>query len=249
MTQTPDTGHERWDELAAGYALHALEPTEELEFTEHLETCASCHELVAEHELVAAQLGTLAYDDTAPAPSWDDLRAGIVGAEPSVVSSAAPVVDLERRRRFRRQTRVVGAAAAVVLVAAAGVAAVHATRGSTSPTTRAISACRHQTGCSVVRLHTPAGAAPAVVLVSNGNARMLPLAMAPAPAGRQYVLWQLLRNGGPTPVATFDSISPNEVMPLSMPYADTAAFAVSVEPAGTAPLQPTKVIAVGNTTA
>jgi anti-sigma-K factor RskA len=244
MTGTREANHGEWEELAAGYALHALEPDEERRFADHLAQCPRCRAALAEHDLVAAQLGSLAQDESAAAPTWSSLRAGIVGEEPM----RAPVADLERRRRFRRQTRLLGAAAAVVLAAGAGIAVWQLSGSGSSAATQAISACSHRSGCSVVRLHTPDGGAPAVVLVSDGSAKMVPLAMAPAPAGRQYVLWQLLRNGGPTAVATFEDASPDEVMPLAMPYADTAAFAVSVEPAGAAPLQPTKVIAVGNTT-
>ena len=248
MSGAQQPSHERWEELAAGYALHALEPDEELLFTDHLAGCDRCQEVVAGNELIAAQLGSLAHEEGSAAPTWNSLRTGIVGAEPTSAVSA-PVVDLDARRRFRRHTHLLGAAAAVVLVVGAGIAVWQTSGSSTvSPATRAISACTHQTGCSVVRLHTPDGAAPAVVLVSDGTAKMVPLAMPTAPSGRQYVLWQLLRNGGPTAVATFANASPNEVMPLAMPYADTAAFAVSVEPAGAAPLQPTTVIAVGNTT-
>ena len=40
-----------------------------------------------------------------------------------------------------------------------------------------------------------------------------------------------------------------QTAPLVMSYADTAAFAVSVEPASAPPSQPTNVIAIGNTSA
>ena len=37
--------HERWDELAAGHALHALEPAEAIEFEQHRIGCARCRDL------------------------------------------------------------------------------------------------------------------------------------------------------------------------------------------------------------
>lgn len=44
-------------ELAVGWALHALEPAEEILVAEHLPECAECTEAVAEAELVGAVLG------------------------------------------------------------------------------------------------------------------------------------------------------------------------------------------------
>jgi anti-sigma-K factor RskA len=233
--------HERWDELAAGYALHALELEEEQEFTAHLGTCAECDRLLQDHELVAAQLGSLAHDEDLVAPSWSSVRRGVID------DGAAPVVSLTERRR-RRQPRLLGAAAAVVVLAAGGVVAWQATSGSPSAATQAIDTCRHQRGCEVIPLHASAGGNPGAVLVANGKVTMVPIAMGAPAAGKTYVLWQMLRNGSPTPVDSFRG-SAAATWPLVVPYDDTAAFAVSVEPAGLPPSQPTHVVAVGNTSA
>jgi hypothetical protein len=237
------TTHEAWDELAAGYALHALEPDEELQFSEHLAGCDECVALLRDHELTAAQLGSLAHsDDEARAPTWGAIRGAVVG-EPTPVS-----LDAHRRAR-RRAPWVLGAAAAAVVIAVAGVVVWQTSGSSTSPAERALQSCRHQAGCSVVRLHAAHGADPAVVLVSADRVTMVPLAMKPAPRGKEYVLWQLLRSGAPTPVAEVTDASGPSSAGLVMPYADTAAFAVSVESASVPPSQPTQVVAVGNTTA
>ena len=240
------TSHDQWDELAAGYALHALEPDEEQRFTEHLATCADCSAMLGDHELVAAQLGTLSYDDeqSEDAPSWSTIRGGVIGDAPPVS------LDSHRRARARRrQPWLLGAAAAVIAAVAAVVIATQTTGGSTPASSRAISSCRHISGCNVISLHTATGDAPGVVLVSAGKATMVPLAMKPAPAGSQYVLWQMLRTGAPVPVDDFRSGTALQTAPLVMPYDDTAAFAVSVEPTSSPPSQPTNVIAIGNTTA
>ena len=237
------TTHDEWDELAAGYALHALEPDEEQRFTEHLAGCDECVGLLREHELVAAQLGALAHAEAdMPAPEWGAIRRSVVG-------DSAPISLDARRRARRRAPWVLGAAAAAVVIAAAGVVVWQANGSSTSPADRALAACRHQAGCSVVRLHASHGADPAVVLVSADHVTMVPLAMRPAPQGKEYVLWQLLRSGAPTPVAELTDASAPSSAGLVMPYADTAAFAVSVESASVPPSQPTQVVAVGNTTA
>jgi anti-sigma-K factor RskA len=238
------TGHDQWDELAAGYALDALEPAEELRFTEHLATCADCRATLADHDLVAAQLGSLAYDDGEPdePPSWSAIRASVVG-------DSRPASLDEHRRTRRRQPWLLAAAAAVVAAVAAIVVVSQTTGGSTPASTRAIASCRHTAGCSVVHLHASNGADPGVVLVSAGKATMVPLAMKPAAVGTQYVLWQLLRSGPPVPVDGFRSGTALQSAPLVAPYADTAAFAVSVEPATWPPAQPTHVVATGNTSA
>lgn len=237
------TTHEHWEELAAGYALHALEPDEELQFTEHLAGCDDCVVMLREHELVAAQLGSLAHaDEDVTAPTWSAIRA-------SVVDDHAPVSLDARRRSRRRQPLLLGAAAAVAAIAAAGVVVWQTGSGTTTPADRALQSCRHQTGCSVVRLHASRGADPAIVLVSAERVTMVPLAMKPAPKGKEYVLWQLLRSGAPTPVAELTDASAPSSAGLIMPYADTAAFAVSVESASVPPSQPTQVVAIGNTTA
>jgi len=239
------TSHDQWDELAAGYALHALEPDEEQRFAEHLATCAECAATLRDHELVAAQLGTLSYGDEEShgAPSWSAIRSAVVGDDRPVP------LDERRRARRRPQPWLLGAAAAVI-AAALAVIVVSQTTGSSAPAaSKAIASCRHMTGCSVISLHTSDGAAPAAVLVSAGKATMVPLAMKPAPAGSQYVLWQLLRTGAPVAVDDFRSGSALQTAPLVMSYDDTAAFAVSLEPASVPPTQPTHVIAIGNTTA
>lgn len=252
MNDVPTGTHEQWEELAAGYALYALEPEEELRFTEHLGGCPGCAQLLREHELVAAQLATLAHDEDNAPPSWSSISPSVVqGPARAPEETAGPtetVVSIEAARRRRHQPRLLGAAAAAVVLAGAGVV-VWQTGGSSpqAPGARAVSSCQHRTGCVVVRLHTPDGAAPGIVLVSDGHATMVPTAMAPAPAGKTYVLWQLLRNGGPTAVASFGDVRHQQTAPLVMPYDDTAAFAVSVETAGVPPSQPTHVVAVGNT--
>jgi hypothetical protein len=55
-----DDEHRSWDELAVGWALHALEPEDETRFTDHLAGCARCVRTVAETtEVMAAMAGDL----------------------------------------------------------------------------------------------------------------------------------------------------------------------------------------------
>src|SRR3954464_15586358 len=113
--------HDHWEELAAGFALDALEPEERADFSAHLASCAQCQELVDEHRLVAAQLGSLAGDDVSP-PPWRRIRAGVGGAPRG--PDGAEVVVRRRRPRFATLT----AAGGAVAVAGAAVATWQLTR-------------------------------------------------------------------------------------------------------------------------
>jgi anti-sigma-K factor RskA len=234
--------HQEWAELAAGHALHALVPAEEQRFLQHAAECPDCTAALDDYNLVAAQLGALADAEPDQVPSWSRIRTGIVDDE------SPNVVRLDSRRR--RAPRLLSAAAAAVVVAALGIVgwqAVHS--GTSSPATgaAALTACQHEVSCRVVRLHTSNGANPAAVLVSGDQATVVPLRLAAAPTGRTYVLWQMPSDGGPVPLSEFRKTSQQTAaVRLPTSYADTAAFAISVEPAGVAPKRPTHVLAVGS---
>ena len=77
MTRDQDAEHEAFDELAVGWALHALEPEDEDAFAGHLAGCARCTRTVAEtHEVMAA----MATDLPVAEPSVD-LRARLRGTD------------------------------------------------------------------------------------------------------------------------------------------------------------------------
>jgi anti-sigma-K factor RskA len=62
--------HEHFDELAVGWALHALEPEDEAMFSLHLPDCTRCARTVAETSEVMAALAA----DLPPAEPSEDLR-------------------------------------------------------------------------------------------------------------------------------------------------------------------------------
>lgn len=226
--------HERWDELAAGYALDALEPAEEAELMDHLDHCETCRAALRDHELVAAQLGALADDDVAP-PPWSAIRTGIVGEL------------AERRAAHRtglaRRPMLLGAAAAGVAIIAAAVTVV-SVGGGTSARDEAVSACRAESACHVVEL-SRGSHERAVVIVRDGTARLLPTDLSAPGTGQVYALWQLPSDGKPTLLAQPVSRSVSSSTSLVLPYDNTAAFALSVEPAGVRATTPTTVVAVG----
>jgi anti-sigma factor RsiW len=68
--------HEAFDELAVGWALHALEPEDETAFARHLPDCPRCARTVAETEEVMASLAT----DLPPAEPSEELRSRLRAA-------------------------------------------------------------------------------------------------------------------------------------------------------------------------
>jgi anti-sigma-K factor RskA len=71
MSGTPRADdHEAFDEMAVGWALHALEPEDETVFARHLPDCPRCARTVVETEEVMAALAT----DLPPAEPSEDLR-------------------------------------------------------------------------------------------------------------------------------------------------------------------------------
>jgi hypothetical protein len=232
--------HDHWDELAAGYALNALEPDEVEAFHHHVDTCSRCRAAVADHAFVAAQLGTVVSVDD-EAPSWDRIRGGILphGHVPAPLS-------LDAARARRRAPRLVTAAAALLLVAGAAAATVISSSGrSQNAQEGALAACRSTPGCHVVRLQ-----GKAELVVADGEVRVLPTSLTAAPAGRIYVLWQLPRAGRPTMVAGLTTTSRGSVGEphrLVLAYASTAAFGISLEAASEIPAAPTDIVALGQT--
>ena len=232
------TGHEQWDELAAGYALHALSPEDLERFVGHLEECAECAASLAQHEYVAAQLGSIShFQDTDEAPSWESIRARAVGT----VDEGGPIIDLTQRRRYAVSRRVLAAAAAVVVVAGAGIAAWRLTAGGSS-------SCVASSGCHMVKLDAGSRTLASLVVRDN-RVTVTPTDMPAAPTGKVYVLWQLPHNGRAKAIGEFSAGSgAKATTSLTAPYSDTAAFAVSLEPAGPPPVMPSNTLASGTAT-
>jgi anti-sigma-K factor RskA len=116
---TSDTGHASYEQLAAGYALSALEPDDEQQFADHLRGCALCARALAEHTETLAHLAYAAEAETPPASLLEGIRAG-VAASGRAGSFPAPLSLQAARERRSRPTRLMtatlGAAAALVLI-------------------------------------------------------------------------------------------------------------------------------------
>jgi anti-sigma-K factor RskA len=230
--------HEEWDELAAGYALDALEADEELRFTTHLSGCERCQQSVEDHELVAAGLGAIAHPaEASEPPAWETIRSAIISTP-----QAQPTTLASRRRRYDLSRRTLGAAAAAVAIVGGGVTAWQVATSGTS--------CAASAGCHTV--HLDAGATTAAVLTVRGDiVTMNARRMTPAPSGKIYVLWQQPRDAKPTAITEF-SAQPDQqpvTAALQAPYDDTQQFAVSLEQdTGVPPKAPSNLLASGNAT-
>lgn len=83
--------HDPWDSLIAGYALHALEPQEEIALEAHLPDCPGCTAAVAAAQQTAAELAD-AVDPVSPPPA---MRAAVLHA---FAASTGGVTQLRPRR-------------------------------------------------------------------------------------------------------------------------------------------------------
>jgi anti-sigma-K factor RskA len=265
--QRPD--HARFDELAAGYALGALEPEDEWRFRAHASQCERCSQALADYTAVAAALAESA-PDVRPSPA---LRARILAAaadRPQPATAAiqqiagpptggpdsaapagtpqAPVVALTSRLRSRRLK--VAAAAAAVIVAGAGTygGLTAAGAGQSAPAAGCVAASQ----CTQVTLTAATGhqVVAGQVIVEGRSVWLRPARLPADDAARQiYVLWQLTGKRTPLAVGSFDvragAQAAIRIGTLAAPYRGTLAFAVSLEPGRTIPASPTQQVALG----
>ncbi|MDN4477363.1 anti-sigma factor [Demequina lignilytica] len=106
-------------DLAAGYAIGALDPEELRDFEAHLDACARCR---AELRSLATAVEALAEtrDDAVPGPSAD-LASRIAREVRDTPQAPRPASSLAAARRRRPVARVLALAAAVLVVAGVGV--------------------------------------------------------------------------------------------------------------------------------
>lgn len=224
--------HERYEELAAGHALSALEPEDEQVFLGHLAGCARCERELAVH---SATLAHLAYAPDAAEPP-DSLLAAIrdgvlasgrgatfprvtgshvtgpdLGADPSPAGTAS--LDGARRRRdaarLRRTSTWTGIAAAAALVLGLGVWNTSLQRDRDQQDAwgdRMAAAVRElrEADADTVPLEGADGSAVAVALVRGSELSLVVDGLPVNDEGTMYVLWGQSRSGDVRPVGAFD---------------------------------------------
>jgi anti-sigma-K factor RskA len=246
------TGHEEWEELAAGWALEALEPDQHQRFAEHLANCRTCPGIVADIEASMAELAFAPTPVAPPAELKQRLLAAVAaegGADEQRVAVVTRPDRLEslRRRGERRQAQArtgsslwlrSSAAAAVVLLAVIA-AGVWTRGGSSAPQPRWVSLAASSGGGDVAAVELLGKQAWSI---STG----LPANDASA---SQYWLWVVPQSGKPVAIGGFD-VEPghvvSEVGTVSEPLSSVKSFAVSKEPGRGVPKAPTTLVAAGS---
>lgn len=255
--------HEAYEELAAGYALSALEPGEEQQFLRHLLTCARCERDVLEHRETLAHLAYAVEPAVPPPGLLDGIRQGVLAhddldaygtapAQPSVADELGAARD---RRRLRRTALAGSVAAGALLVVALGGwnLSLQRDRDAAEQRAAALDRSRATLAATVATLQdAPGRTVPLrttrgeVLLVAVVQGRTVDLVVDDLPANDRatstYVLWGQ-STGGLQALAAFD-VAPAEVdvvrdlqLPASVEALPTV-FLVSRESGRAAPQAP-----------
>lgn len=218
------TRHDIYEELAAGFALDALDAEDEALFIAHLAGCARCAADLVRHRTVAADLA-FAVDGIDPMPFPFDL-----GSVPQ--EAMAPVVSLAAVRS--RRTRWLAAAAAVVMLAGVGIGGFAA--GHHSKGTPALA----QPGVIAQPLLDRTGAPLGELVVKDGQATLTATLPKVKAQGRWYVVWDV-RGASTTAVRGFTGTGSKLTVPLGAWQPGDAA-AVSLEADGVIPAHGTTMV-------
>jgi anti-sigma-K factor RskA len=246
--------HSDYEELAAGFALGALEPDEEQEFQRHLEGCPSCKASVRDFEEVTASLA-LATPRVEPPAS---LRAAVRRRTGLTL----------RRRAARTISSWRGTRTMVRVVAAAGVVAVFALslwnlalrdqhqidQARVAALQEAVRVVNDSTANRVTLKGSAAdNGAEATVLASSGQDRGVLVfeGLPPPPPGRVYELWALgagnVSNAAKAIAFRFTDRSGVHAVRFSVNIQPTTGFAITEEPGPGGTHSPTtQPVLVGN---
>jgi hypothetical protein len=242
---TPDP-HARFDELAAGHALHALEPADEQAFLSHLERCPECKLAIEQHTETLGHLAYAAPQVDLPAGILEGIRREIGVPLPAAV---APPLSLDAARRRRRPSLQaqswIGVAAAVALVLSLGVwnVALHQDRSDADRRADRLAAAVStltRAGTTRVDLTDAKGSAVAVAVVRDSSVSLVVDGLSPNDRhSSTYVLWQQVSTGMRA-VGAFDVTGDVDVVSgLHLPVSTAGTgFAVTREPGRTAPAAP-----------
>lgn len=235
--------HAPFDELAAGYAVDALDPDDHARFLGHIETCGRCQQTVTGYAEVTAALADMSPAGE-PSPQLAERILTMAAAEDHQAAELPPgVVPLRKRPRWL--TAVAAAAAAVVIGGGVwgGVAAMH---GGSPPPSAAGSPRSLQVVLTAAKGHAEA----AKVIVRGSSVWLVPSTLSPDDKATQvYVLWQITGAHTPLAIGSFDVRrgvhAQIKVGALAASYNSTWAFAVSLEHGRAIPATPSRPVALG----
>jgi len=259
--------HDEFEELAVGWALHALEPDDEELFSTHVVGCSRCGRLVDE---TTATVGELAYAAPAEAPSAafrERLLTAIaetpqeVGA-PHVEELPPASLTLPGRSRIRRLTSVrrwpVLTAAVVALLLVVALAVWNVVLRNDRENAESL-AQRYQVAVQQLTAPNASTAAlasnsgdPVATMIRRGSTMQIVSVALPVNNRRSstYVLWGLTSQTAPIPhpLGTFDVMQAGidiRTVTLIGPAGTYPFYAVSREPGRAAPSHPTDVLGAG----
>jgi hypothetical protein len=264
------SGHEDFEGLAAGYALHALEPEDEQRLAAHLLTCQACSRTIADAAAVGSAFAELVVVEERPSAGLRDRILAAAAAEPRerIVSSRIPesVVwpdpfpgaargsrgKAEMARRFNARSRIlVGAMAAIIGVGVAVPVTLSVSGGHSKNVNPALAAALMVPGARLVTLTGDSRTSASAEAVVTDKSVVLVADRLPHNnrSNSTYVLWMAGGTGAPVAVATFDATEDSPVVEavekLPMSASEIKHIAVSHESGRKAPASPTDIVVQG----
>jgi anti-sigma-K factor RskA len=249
--------HDRFEELAVGHALSALEPEDEQVFRQHLASCTACQRDVQEHQETLTLLALSAEPAEPPPAVLEGIRAATAGQGLAASSGPAPSrpagtasIAKARERRDGRTSRAVqwvGAAAAAAMVLSLGAwnLALRSDRDASQQYgDRLAAAVRDlaEPDSSRVPLASEDGDVLAVAVVKDDGVSLVVDGLEPNSSGTTYVLWAQGPSGGVRPVGAFDveqsQVDVVQDLPVEGGVESVTAYLVSNEQGDEAPPTP-----------
>lgn len=227
----PDEGRERFEELAAAYALGALAGEERLWFEAYLAGHPELNAEVDELGSVANLLALAPADQEPPA----ELRRGVlesVGAPRDVIRGEPPRRSrrTEPARRFLRPEMLAAAAAFAAVI---GLFMWNASLRDQNGDLRGEIAERRAVDMEGSGLASNAGGE--VLLRGEDRAVLVASGLPPAPEGEVYETW-IIRDGVPEPAGVFQPRDGDAAAPVEGSMEGAEAVAVTLEPEGGSPM-------------
>jgi RNA polymerase sigma-70 factor (ECF subfamily) len=232
MTERPPLDCSAVDELAASYALGAVDPGEDRAISAHLATCDQPHGEARSHINMAAVL-TSSLERVAPSPGLRErLMATIEDTpqhhRPAVAPVRRPVGPLEASRRpaWSRLSPLPSALAAVMLAAAIGLGAWGITlNGQLAERDAALRAV-----ASADAIYAASGAAGSGWVIESGDEAMFMAEdLADLPPDRLYEFWLIDADGNAVAAGTLTDSDGVVLVTLERDLEDATTFAVTVE--------------------
>jgi anti-sigma-K factor RskA len=223
---------EQVDELAAAYALGAVDPDEDRSMSEHLAICDQPH--AEARDLIGAGAALAATgEEIRPTPGLRDRLMATVAEtpqehRPAPAPAAIPTgAEAEQKRPWWRMQPVAMGIATVALLLVIGLGAwglnLNAQLAEREDALRAVASANTAFAVS-------GSAGRGWVIESGDSAQFVAVDLAEPPSGQIYELWLLDAEGNPTAVGTVDDADDLIVVPLEQDLDNATTFAVTAEP-------------------